>query len=278
MTRPSLHQKRSGYSLRNRSNTTPGHSRGHSEVSYVGSDRSSQGAGIFPAWARKFYSGHVQLSSKLSVGSLTNSDRTRPATQQHRRGDSTWTDHSITSRLGQTYSTEGDVSPTSSHFLPAIFRPRTRPAETSRKAKLRKSYRSNKSNRTNKTNRSRPSNDDRPDSMPILPDTQQPGHGTNVDVLPSGQPRWGVLQDPDSSTPQRIPRHKPLRKYSKQGQWDQMEFPRPMTKDRLSEFGGSLVGQQPRLAPSKRSSQNRLSFWQAPSFTESLDTLIRSRC
>ncbi|CAK1361531.1 hypothetical protein CB0940_03105 [Cercospora beticola] len=278
MTRPSLHQKRSGYSLRGRSNTTPGHSRGQSEVSYVGSDISSQGAGIFPVWARNFYSGNAQLSSKISLSSLSNSDRARTAPQQHRRGDSTWTDHSITSRLGQTYSTEGDVSPTSSHFLPAIFRPRTRPNEASRKSKLQKSHRSQKSNKSNKTNRSRPSNDDRPDSMPILADPAQPEHGADFEVLPSGQPRWGLLQDPDSSPPQRIPRHKPLRKYSKQGQWDQMEFPRPMTKDRLSEFGGSLIGQQPHLAPSKRTSQTRLSFWQAPSFTESLDTLIRSRC
>lgn len=114
--------------------------------------------------------------------------------------------------------------------------------------------------------------------MPILADPAQPEHGADFEVLPSGQPRWGLLQDPDSSPPQRIPRHKPLRKYSKQGQWDQMEFPRPMTKDRLSEFGGSLISQQPHLAPSKRTSQTRLSFWQAPSFTESLDTLIRSRC
>lgn len=47
-----------------------------------------------------------------------------------------------------------------------------------------------------------------------------------------------------------------------------------MTKDHLSDFGVH----DPHLAPSKRSSQNRLSVWQAPSFVSSLDTLITSRC
>lgn len=57
-----------------------------------------------------------------------------------------------------------------------------------------------------------------------------------------------------------------------------MEFPRPMTKERLSDFHLQPDGQTPRLAPSKRTSQNRLSVWQAPSFVSSLDTLITSRC
>ena len=267
MTRPSLHQKRSGYSLRGKSN----HSRQQSEISYVGSERSSQGTGIFPVWARNFYSGQAQLSSKVSLTSLNTTDQARPAAQQHRRGDSTWTDHSITSRLGQTYSNEENVSPTSSHFLPAIFRPRTR-NDGSRKAKLQKGQRSNRSKK------SRPSNDHRPDSMPILADPLQQPDANNEEILPSGQPRWGVLQDHEEEVPQRRPRHKPLRSYSKQNQWGNMEFPRPMTHDRLSDFNGTLSSRQPHLAPSKRSSQNRLSFWQAPSFTESLDTLIRSRC
>ena len=62
------------------------------------------------------------------------------------------------------------------------------------------------------------------------------------------------------------------RKYSKQKHWDGMEFPRPMTKDRLSDF--QLF--TPHLAPTKRAT-NRLSAWQAPSFVESLDTLFKSR-
>ena len=114
--------------------------------------------------------------------------------------------------------------------------------------------------------------------MPILADPLQQPDANNKEILPSGQPRWGVLQDHEEEVPQRRPRHKPLRSYSKQNQWGNMEFPRPMTHDRLSDFNGTLSSRQPHLAPSKRSSQNRLSFWQAPSFTESLDTLIRSRC
>lgn len=51
-----------------------------------------------------------------------------------------------------------------------------------------------------------------------------------------------------------------------------------MTKDRLSEFRLQPDGGPPCLAPSKRTSQNRLSAWQAPSFVSSLDTLITSRC
>ena len=88
------------------------------------------------------------------------------------------------------------------------------------------------------------------------------------ETLPSGQPKYGQLRD--SSEPPRRPLP---RKYSKQKKWNEMEFPRPMTKDRLSDFGVH----EPRLAPTQRTS-NRLSVWRAPSFVESLDTLWRSRC
>lgn len=275
MTRPSLHQKRSGYSLRARSNTTPGHSRQQSEISYSESERFSQGTSIFPTWAKRFYSGDAFLASKLSLSSLSPSELDRQQQRSaitHRRQDSSWTDRSITSRLGQTYSNTDSVSPTSSHFLPAIFRPRTRKrsAEQSRISKLRKSQRSNKSKW------SRPSQDSRPDSMAITIEPLPPltADGSDTERLPSGHPRYGSLQDPDD--PLRSgPRRKPLRKYSKQGEWNHMEFPRPMTKDRLSDFS---FQHHPRLAPSKRTSQNRLSFWQAPSFTESLSSLIHSRC
>ncbi|KAF2767483.1 hypothetical protein EJ03DRAFT_276017 [Teratosphaeria nubilosa] len=47
-----------------------------------------------------------------------------------------------------------------------------------------------------------------------------------------------------------------------------------MTKDRLSEFD---LG-QPHLLPTRRTATNRLSNWRPPSFAESLDTLVRSRC
>jgi hypothetical protein len=110
--------------------------------------------------------------------------------------------------------------------------------------------------------------------MAINPEIRPPSEANGIEGerLPSGQPRWGLLRDPDD--PRVGPRGKPLRKYSKQNQWNDMEFPRPMTKDRLSDFHLH----EPHLAPSKRTSQRRLSFWQAPSFTESLNTLLHSRC
>ncbi|KAF7186087.1 hypothetical protein HII31_12614 [Pseudocercospora fuligena] len=269
MTRHSLHQKRSGYSLRSKTSNTPGHSRQLSEISYVDSEARfstvSNGTSIFPTWAKRFYSGTAHLSSKISLHS-NSTDGNAPV--RHQRGESSWTDHSITSRLGHTYSNAESVSPVSSHFLPAIFRPRTRKKSSDnsrRNSKLRKSQKSKKSSR------SRPSQDTRPDSMGIFPDPlPQHPEGDEIETLPSGQPRWGALQGEDGPPAGK----RPLRKYSKQGQWDDMEFPRPMTKDRLSEFGTH----EPHLHPSKRTSQNRLSMWKAPSFVESFDTLVKCRC
>ncbi|KXT05994.1 hypothetical protein AC578_367 [Pseudocercospora eumusae] len=269
MTRHSLHQKRSGYSLRSKTSNTPGHSRQLSEISCVDSEARfstvSNGTSIFPTWAKRFYSGTAHLSSKISLHS-NSTDGNAPV--RHQRGESSWTEHSITSRLGHSYSNAESVSPVSSHFLPAIFRPRTRKKsseQSRRNSKLRKSQKSKKSNR------SRPSQDTPTDSMGIFPDPSPPNpEGDEIETLPSGQPRWGTLQGEDGPPPGK----RPLRKYSKQGQWDNMEFPRPMTKDRLSEFGAH----EPHLHPSKRTSQTRLSIWKAPSFAESLDTLVKCRC
>lgn len=257
---PQLRQKRSGYSMRQRSNSTPSHSRQQSQVSYVESERFSQGSSLFPTWAKHFYTGTAVLSSKASLNSLSSLGR-RPHAVLHRRNESSWTERSITSQLGTGYNSAAPSSPASSHFLPSIFRPRTR--------KRLGSQRDSRSSRIRKSGRSRPSQD-RPsqDSMAINP---IPPEGIE-DVLPSGQPRWGTLKD-NSVSPE--PQRRPLpRKYSKQRQWDQMEFPRPMTKDRLSDFGVHV----PHLAPTKRASQSRLSAWQAPSFVSSLDTLFTSRC
>lgn len=279
---PALQQKRSGYSLRGRSNSTPTHSRQLSQVSYVESERTSQGSSLFPTWAKRFYSGTHALQSKTSFGSLAGVSR-QPT--RHQRGDSAWTDRSITSRLGTGYSNVESASPVSSHFLPAIFRPRTRKrslehqrnSRDSRSSKIRKSGNSRRS-------RDRPSQDTR-DSMaihrdPLPQDPYEEGpKDSATEILPSGQPKWGPLKDPDASPPldqNGRPRRLP-RKYSKQRQWDQMEFPRPMTKDRLSDFGVHDETRAPHLAPSKRTSQNRLSAWRAPSFVSSLDTLITSR-
>jgi len=266
---PALRPKRSGYSLRQRSNSTPSRSNSHSrhvsQVSYIDSDRGSHASSIFPTWAKHFYGGTAHLLSASKVSLSSNNTPQRQGRPVHGRNDSQWTERSITSRLGTGYSEiENGSSPTSSHFLPSIFRPRTRPLNGN-----------SQSSRLHRSKRGRPSGDgeNRPDSLAIFSNPLPPGpNGT--ETLPSGQPKWGTLKDEPGESSQ-MAQHRPLpRKYSKQKQWDQMEFPRPMTKDRLSDFGIH----DPHLAPSRRSSNNRLSMWQAPSFVESLDSLIRSRC
>ncbi|KAK5688171.1 hypothetical protein LTS10_000149 [Elasticomyces elasticus] len=261
---PSLRPKRSGYSLRQRSNSTPSRSGSHSrQISSVSADESerwSHGSSLFPTWAKHFYGGGAALlsSSKISLGSH---NTPRPTKPQHGRNPSQWTERSVASRLGTGYSEIETGSPTSSRFLPSIFRPRTRQrADTEggqRKSNLRRSKRSRPSADT----------DNRPDSLAIfndpLPESRDGAR------LPSGQPKYGELKDGPTESGQR-----PLpRKYSKQKHWNDMQFPRPMTKDRISDF----AIEQPHLTPSKRYSQ-RMSNWRPPSFVESLDTLIHSRC
>ena len=254
---PSLKAKRSAHSVRQRSNSTPSrsnsHSRGISQVSYIESERGSHASSIFPIWAKHFYGGtaHLLSASKISLGIHTAPTQIRP---QHLRNDSQWTERSITSRLGTGYN-EID-SPTSSHFLPSIFRPRTRSKSRARA----------NTEGTRRSKKSRPSRDDdsRPNSLAIFNDPF-PANGES-ETLPSGQPKWGKLQDDAPPMP-------PLpRKYSKQKHWNEMQYPRPMTKDRLSEFAID----EPHLAPTKRTT-NRLSAWRPPSFVDSLDTLVR-RC
>ena len=230
-----------------------------SVVSHSESERWSHGSSIFPTWAKQFYGHGAQLMSASKVSLSTHSAPRPPG--NHARNDSQWTERSITSRLGTGYSEIEGGSSGSSHFLPSIFRPRTRGRTNtegnSRSSKLRKSR------------PSRPSGEQgsRQDSLAIFNDPLP--QGPTDEVLPSGQPKYGTLRDSSEQ-------HKPLpRKYSKQKQWNDMEFPRPMTKDRLSDF--SMRMQDPRLGPAKRTS-NRMSAWRAPSFVESLDSLVRSRC
>lgn len=263
---PALRPKRSGYSLRQRSNSTPSrsgsHSRHLSQISYVDSERGSHGSSLFPTWAKHFYGGTAALITGSKASLSTNSTQRPQQRQQHVRNDSQWTQGSITSRLGTGYNELDNESPTSSQFLPSIFRPRTRPRANTERP------RSRSTSRFRRSKRSRPSADDeiRPDSLAIftmpLPESRDGGS------LPSGQSKFGELKDSPDTGRRPLPR-----KYSKQKQWDGMEYPRPMTKDRLSDF----AIQDPHLGPSKRTSF-RLSTWRAPSFVESLDTLVRSRC
>ncbi|KAK0863667.1 hypothetical protein LTS02_006415 [Friedmanniomyces endolithicus] len=264
---PSLRPKRSGYSLRQRSNSTPSRSNSHSrqisQISTEESERWSHASSLFPTWAKHFYGGTAALlsSSKVSLGTH---NTPRPTRIQHGRTGSQWTERSVASRLGTGYSEIETGSPTSSHFLPSIFRPRTRiRADTDggrRTSNLRRSKRSRPSADT----------DGRPDSLAIFNDPLP--ESRNGAILPSGQPKWGKLKE---GSPEEPLEHRRLpRSYSKQKHYDQMQFPRPMTKDRLSDFA---LEQHPHLTPSKRHSL-RISTWRPPSFVESLDTLIHSRC
>ncbi|KAK0313387.1 hypothetical protein LTR82_013418 [Friedmanniomyces endolithicus] len=264
---PSLRPKRSGYSLRQRSNSTPSRSNSHSrqisQISTEESERWSHASSLFPTWAKHFYGGTAALlsSSKVSLGTQ---NTPRPTRIQHGRTGSQWTERSVASRLGTGYSEIETGSPTSSRFLPSIFRPRTRVrADTDggrRSSNLRRSKRSRPSADT----------DGRPDSLAIFNDPLP--ESRNRATLPSGQPKWGKLKE---GSPEELLEHRRLpRSYSKQKHYDQMQFPRPMTKDRLSDFA---LEQHPHLTPSKRHSL-RISAWRPPSFVESLDTLIHSRC
>lgn len=273
LSAPSLKKKRSGYSVRGRSNSTPSGSisRHNSIVSYCDSERWSRGSNLFPIWAKNFYGGYAQLLSASKV-SLTNppTPRREPQAgpQGHARNMSQWTQGSITSRLGTGYSEIDNVSPTSSHFLPSIFRPRTRTLGASDGESRSFKF----GGKAPKRKPSQPLADEsRPDSMAItsepLPQSYHSG-----DTLPSGHPKFGMLKDESSNQPpmQPLPR-----KYSKQKLWDEMTFPRPMTKDRMSDF--KFNGEDsPHLSPSKNQA-TKINKWRSPSFVESFDTLFSSR-
>ena len=276
LSAPSLKKKRSGYSMRGRSNSTPsgGNTRQNSMISYCESERSSKGSSLFPIWARNYYGGYAALlsASKISLHNPPTPRRENFQTQfkGHVRSASQWTQGSITSRLGTGYSEIENVSPTSSHFLPAIFRPRTRTLGNSdpdsRSFKL-----GSKSSKT-KSKASQPSADDqsRSDSMVI---TSVPQETTQSgDTLPSGHPKFGTLKDNSQNQPPMPPLP---RKYSKQKLWDEMTFPRPMTKDRLSDFRLD-PDEDPHLSPSKNQ-QSQINKYRSPSFVESFDTLFNSR-
>ncbi|KAJ9622350.1 hypothetical protein H2203_006568 [Taxawa tesnikishii (nom. ined.)] len=131
-----LRAKRSGALGRPRSQSDAPPSRKNSVQSTTDTERWSQGSAIFPQWARQFYrsGGNYQspATSKLNLSSQGN-DSSRHARNASKRSN---TGRSITSRLGTSHSNWTNwtgtsnwtnESPGSSHFLPSIFRPRTRP-------------------------------------------------------------------------------------------------------------------------------------------------------
>lgn len=277
LSAPSLKKKRSGYSVRGRSNSTPsGNSRSNSMVSYCDSDRWSRNSTVFPLWAKNFYGGYAALlsASKISLHNPPTPRReTAPQPLGHIRNLSQRTQHSITSRLGTGYSEIENVSPTSSHFLPSIFRPRTRTLGASDG----ESRSFNFGSKTPKRKVSQPQADEtsRSDSMAITSEPALDQGDQSGETLPSGHPRFGPLKDNSSNQPPMPPLP---RKYSKQKLWDEMTFPRPMTKDRLSDFNLNADDSPPppHLRPDKRQSSD-INKWRSPSFVESFDTLFSSR-
>ena len=270
LSAPSLKKKRSGYSVRGRSNSTPsGNSRSNSVVSSADSDRWSRNSTLFPLWAKNYYGGYAALlsASKISLHNPPTPRRESPPHPLgHIRNMSQRTQYSITSRLGTGYSEIESVSPTSSHFLPAIFRPRTRTLGASDGENRSFNFGSKSSKR--KTDQSKANEPGRSNSMTITSVPADQGDQSG-DTLPSGHPRFGPLKDNSSNQPPPLPR-----KYSKQKLWDEMSFPRPMTKDRLSDFDLN-PNDTPHLRPNKR--QTSINKWRSPSFVESYHTLLSSR-
>jgi hypothetical protein len=273
LSAPSLKKKRSGYSVRGRSNSTPsGNSRTNSIVSYCDSDRGSRGSTLFPLWAKNFYGGYAALlsASKISLHNPPTPRRENaPQPLGHLRSMSQKTQHSITSRLGTGYSEIDNVSPTSSHFLPSIFRPRTRTLGASDN----ESRSFNFGSKAPKRKISQPLADEsgRSNSMAITSVPIELGDQSG-ETLPSGHPKFGPLKDESSNQPPMPPLP---RKYSKQKLWNEMTFPRPMTKDRLSDFNLN-PDDSPHLRPDKRQA-TEINKWRSPSFVESYHTLFSSR-
>jgi hypothetical protein len=277
LSAPSLKKKRSGYSVRGRSNSTPSgnNSRTNSIISYVDSERGSKGSIYFPLWAKNFYGGYATLlsASKISLHNPPTPRReTAPQHFGHFRSMSHRTQHSITSRLGTGYSEIDNISPTSSHFLPSIFRPRTRTIGASDESR---SFGFGGKTPKRKLSQTLAGDSSRPDSLAITsaPHDAMTEGDQNGDTLPSGHPRFGPLKDNSSNQPPLPPLP---RKYSKQKLWNEMTFPRPMTKDRLSDFNLNAENDPPHLQPSKNQ-QSEINKWRSPSFVESFDTLFNSR-
>lgn len=273
---PVLRPQRSGYSIRKRSNSSPSHSRGVSLVSYGDSERTSDGSNLFPVWVKHFYSGTIDLTSTVSLASLSPAGLSALADARRESQVTEWSnmsEYDIPSR--------SPGSPASRRFFPIIFRPRNRiRARTEGPSHRFRSWRSRDNNSSIFTEA--PCRVDTiTTTTTTSADSQQlsnspPSIGDGYDALPRASPKWGKLRDRSSSHEQ----HRPLpRQYSQQRHWDGMAFPRPMTKDRPSNFSSDLgfYPRAPYLAPSKRASQRPLSMFRPPSLTESIDRCFASR-
>lgn len=261
---PNLKQMRSGQSLKHqRSNSSIVPGTRISQASYHESERWSTGSNIFPAWARQFYGGTAVLASmsKTSLSSLRTLP-TRDSAQNAVRDEPQRAqppDEIVTSRPGSSPGEPESGSPASSRFLPAVFRPRTRLDVASGGA--------DSSSLNRKSHRSSPEEVTDRHSDPLAIQADPLPAEQDDSILPSGQPKYGILRDHSPGGRSALPRN-----YSEQRDWDGMTFPRPMSKDRVPDFDLD----PPHLAPTKRSS-DQLSPWRPPSFVESLDTLFKER-
>ena len=303
-----LRAMRSGQSLRQRSNSTPSqslslsrsHSRHQSFVSYQSSgDRPGSNSGtLFPTWARQYYGHGVALMSASKVSLVLNeAHRTSIAQHQipqmfhHSRGDSEWTDISS----GYTTSVSGtqSQSPASHRFLPRIFRSRTRLRVDNRDRSRRSPpFFQTKQRSTILPVPSKP--------LPIRPVSVSPApeHDDEDFLSPQAQvaemphvPSNGSNEYDVSSVP-HLPRPEQShqRPHSAQDEIHQAYHHHDRgwlsrhERDDPSQYQNVILPSStpfhfestPHLHANKRNTQQGLPTWQAPSFVDSLDTLVRA--
>lgn len=264
---PGLRQKRSGYSIRQRSSSIPNHPmRRPSLASRNESDRWSYGSTIFPTWAKHYYSGAAVLSTKVSMSSI---GTTRIHHANHSRHGSEWTEQSNLSRQNTAISRVESTgparsgrsrpsSPASTFFVPSIFRPRNRPRQ------LRGALDFPGRSRWHRDSTLSTDIESRADSMEIRPAPIVVDENGN-EVMVSDHSRYGMLHQSEKS-------RRPFgRSLGRRRQWEEYQYPRSITSDHISDY----MVPHPHLAPTRR--QTRRSAWRPPSFVENFDTLVRSR-
>ncbi|KAK8200795.1 hypothetical protein M8818_006111 [Zalaria obscura] len=325
---PPLRQKRSGYLPQQRSQPEMRPESRRSVQSHHGSNRGSQSSIVFPQWAKSFYQGGAVLAS--AAASVVSLNRATPSQSQstlapmtpqqqkqqmpmifrpfhpwHSRNQSTNTNGSrldtpMTARTYRTYDSNWTAaSPGSSHFLPSIFRPRTRPrAYTDLTERTDYTTQTDFTAATDFTNGdyetiTSSQEDDfssRSDSMSIS--IAQPvtvtSHGR---AFARGSFRQTLRNKPSFAPPVELPdngvgvslssRHSaatrnvtprnitPGSQRQRAATTSTAEYPRHLSLDR------SFVA-PPHLAPTKRASY-ALSAWKAPSFNDDLGTLVKER-
>lgn len=271
LQKPTLRQQRSGYSIRQRSNSTPSHhARQNSQISHSDSERWSHGSAIFPTWAKQYYSGNViLLSTKVSMSSMNTTRIMRP--NVHSRAGSSWTERSVLSRqntgMSRADSRLTEMRPATSASSVSGLRV---PRYFGRRDRLRHEDIASPIEDVSSLHRSQNSVSSigQISQVDSLVHGPSPRDSTDAAVPPSIQRRHDSPVDSDYSS-------RPLpQTYTRQKEWDNFQYPRPMTPGDLNL---TVPITRPRLAPTRRQGRP-VSTWRPPSFVESLDTLIHSRC